>query len=70
MKIPKYIEEALRKRSKASVMLSKFDYIVTKFIEEHDIDVDEYDYNGGCEAIINPYESEERIKTAILNHKE
>ena len=70
MKIPKYIEEALRKRSKASVMLSKFDYIVTKFIEEHNIYVDEYDYNGGCEAIINPYESEERIKTAILNHNE
>ncbi len=70
MRIPKYIEEALRKRSKAAIKLSEFDFIVTKFIEEHDIDVDEFDYSGGCEMICNPYESEERVRTAILNHKE
>lgn len=69
MRIPKYIDEALRKRAKCAFRFLQYDDIVSKFIEKHDIDVNSEDYGGGVESITNPYESENAVRKAILAHK-
>lgn len=69
MKIPKYIDEALKKRSKAAVMFNKYDFIISTFIDKNNIDVDMADYHGGVESIINPTESEMAIREAVCEHK-
>lgn len=68
MKIPKYIDEALKKRTKAAIIVSKNDTIVTDFINKHNIDVNSEDYYGGVEMYVNPYESEDAIRQAIEDH--
>lgn len=68
MKIPKYIDEALRKRTSTACKLLVYDEIVTNFIDKHHIGVDFEDYDGGCEMFINPYDSEQAVRQAILNH--
>lgn len=70
MRIPKYIDEALRKRANAAFRFFQYDDIVSKFIEKHDIDVNSEDYGGGVESITNPYESENAVREAILAHEE
>lgn len=69
MRIPKYIDEALRKRANAAFRFLQYDDIVSKFIKKHDIDVNFEDYGGGVESIANPYESENAVREAILAHK-
>lgn len=68
MKIPKYIDEALRKRTSSACKLLAYDEIVMNFIDKYHIGVDFEDYNGGCEMFINPYDSEKAVRQAILNH--
>lgn len=70
MKIPKYIETALRRRVRASINFSLADRTLTDFIEKYNIKVDSEDYCGGVEAYINPTESAERIRQAIINKEE
>lgn len=67
MKIPKYIEKALDDRVKAADKLNSADLIISEFIEKHDINVEDYDYRDGVEAIVNPDASAERIREAIKN---
>ena len=66
MKIPKYIEKALERRKNAAYIWNNNDYIIGKFIEDNEIEVDSMDYFGGVEGIVNPYFSNERIRQAIL----
>ena len=68
MKIPKYVDEALKKRTKAAIIVSKNDAIITDFINKHNIDANSEDYCGGVEMYANPYESEDAIRQAIENH--
>ena len=69
MKIPKYINEALRKRANAAFRFRQYDDVVSKFIEQHNIDVNFEDYGGGVESIFDPYGSEKAVREAILAHK-
>ena len=68
MKIPKYIDEALKKRTRAAEEFNKYDWIVSRWIDEHGLedDIDTADYYGGVESIVNPRESEASIRLAIL----
>ena len=68
MKIPKYIDEALKKRTKAAEMFLSNDLIVSNWIAEHGLadDIDTCDFYGGVESLINSRESEQRIRSAIL----
>lgn len=68
MRIPKYIDEALKKRTRYARKLIECDNIVTDFIDKYHIGVDYEDYDGGCEMFFNPDESEEAVRQAILNH--
>lgn len=67
MKIPKYVEYALKMRCNLACKLDNVCKIVDKFIDENDIEVDYEDYHGGVEIYVNPHESCERIKEAIEN---
>ena len=67
MKVPKYIEEALRKRAEFADRFNHYDYVITNFINNNGIEAEEYDYCGGCESIVNPHSSSARIHEAILN---
>ena len=69
MKIPKYIDEALRLRTKFSVALMKYCYIVDEYLERNGIiDLcEDYDVLTGCEILANPYDSEDRIRAVIEN---
>lgn len=69
MKIPKYIDETLQKRTKVAYKLIEYDCVISEYIEKHNIPVDTADYRLGCEMIINPEESESNIRKAIINHK-
>ena len=67
MEIPKYIDVALRRRTKAAVSFNTNDYIISQWIDKNGLqdDVDLADYHGGCESIVNPYDAEMRIRKAI-----
>ena len=69
MQCPKYIREALEKRTKAANAWNKYDSIVSRYIQEHNLDqyIDSADFFGGVEGIVNPEESERRILEAIEN---
>ena len=69
MKIPKYIDETLQKRTKDTYKLIEYDCVISEYIEKHNIPVDTADYCLGCEMIMNPEESESNIRKAIINHK-
>lgn len=69
MQIPKYIEKALEQRVKAAEKFNETDYLISTWLDEKGIDVEIFDTHGGVEAIVNPDESAERIREAILNHK-
>ena len=68
MNIPIYINEALRKRTKAALQFMEYDYIVSKWISLNNLEdyVNSEDFHLGVEAIVNPKDSEERIREAIL----
>lgn len=68
MKIPKYIDRALMMRSKAACQFSKYDYIVSSWLSKNGFYdcVDSSDFHGGVESIVNPHDSEDRIREAIL----
>ena len=67
MKIPKFIDIALRRRTKAAVSFNTNDYIVSHWITKNGLenDIDTADFHGGVESIINPYSSEVNIRKAI-----
>lgn len=69
MRIPKYIDEALRKRANAAFRFLQHDVVVSKFIKQHNIDVDFEDYGGGVESICDPYGSEKAVREAIRAHE-
>lgn len=70
MKIPRYIEESLQIRANSASRVVDHDYIVSNFLEKHKIEVESADYFMGVEILGDPYGSCERIRQAILNHKE
>lgn len=69
MKIPLYIEQALKRREKAALALMSADYIITDYIDKHNIEVETYDYATGVEMYANPKESADRVRQAIAEHK-
>lgn len=66
MKCPKYIKKALDKRAKAAEVFIKQDGIIYDYLEKHKIDVMDYDILTGCESLVNPHSSSQRIYAAIL----
>lgn len=69
MKILKYIEEALRKRTNAAYKFINYDCIVAYFIEKNGIELDTMHYGLGCESLVNLDNSANAIREAILAHE-
>lgn len=67
MKIPKYIDEALKKRTKAAMRFTHYDFIISEWIEKNGLadDVDAASFHGGVESIVNPDVAEQNIRDAI-----
>ena len=68
MKIPKYIDDALKKRTKAAETFNHYDFIISRWIDKNGLydDIDTADFHGGVESIVNPDVSEQNIREAIL----
>lgn len=69
MKIPKYIDEALKKRTKAAEAFTEHDWTVSEWLDKNGIadNLDSEDFHGGVESVVNPRNSERRIREAILS---
>lgn len=65
MKIPKHIDEALRKRTKYACKLDDAMTIVDKWLDAQGIECENYDTHTGYEIYGNPFSSEQRIREAI-----
>lgn len=70
MKIPKYIDNYLDRRVKSAEQLMKYDWIITDWLDKYDIEVEDFDYCTGVEMYMNPVDSANRIRKAILNKKQ
>lgn len=69
MRIPKYIDEALRKRTNAAYKFMDYDCIVSDFVENNGIELAPMHYGLGCESLLNPDSSANAVREAILAHK-
>lgn len=65
VKVPKKIIDELERRTKAAYAWNDADYNISKWLDDHEIEVDTCDYHGGVEGIVNPRESAKRIIEAI-----
>lgn len=65
MKCPKYIKDLCYRRANAAGKFIGYDYKIYEWLEEHNIEVNSYDILTGCESIVNPYSSSDRIIKAI-----
>lgn len=69
MRVPKYIDEALRKRANAAYKFVDYDCIVSDFVENNGIELDPTHYGLGCESLLNPDSSANAVREAILAHE-
>ena len=70
MKIPKRIEALIDKRTKLASRLDDACGELDAWLDKNNIETESEDTHGGVEIFVNPYDSGQRIKEAILNHKE
>ena len=69
MKCPKYIQKALEKRANAACEFIKNDCIIVDWLKKNNLlgEVEDYDILTGCESIVNPGASSNRILRVIEN---
>lgn len=65
MKIPKYIDDALRMRTKYACLLDEKCGIVDEWLDKNKIECEGYDTHTGVEIYSNPFDSERRIRECI-----
>ena len=65
MKIPKKVEDMLKRRIKYARAVQQADYEVSSWLDKHEIEAEQYDTYGGVEIFGNPEASAERIREAI-----
>jgi len=65
MKIPKYIDDLLRKRTKLAKQLNDVCYELDVWLDQNDIDPDSSCWLTGVETYVNPDSSEREVRRAI-----
>lgn len=65
MKVLKYVEDIILSRCKAAERYIVYCDELAKFLRKHDIEIMDYDDTSGCESLINPRDSANRILEAI-----
>ena len=66
MQIPKRIEKLIEKRIKLAVQLDDVCNELDEWLDKHDIETEFEDSHDGVEIYVNPHDSGERVKDAIL----
>ena len=69
MKCPNYIRDLCYKRAKAASKFIDYDYKIYEWLEDHNVQVEDFDILTGCESIVNPYASSDRIIKAIEDYE-
>ena len=69
MKCPNYIRDLCYKRAKAASRFIDYDYKIYEWLEDHNVEVEDFDILTGCESIVNPYASSDRIIKAIEDYE-
>ena len=70
MKIPKYIDTTLKKRRRYASLLMDASCALDDWLIKNNIECEEYDICTGVEIYANPFDSEIRVREAILKHKD
>lgn len=65
MKIPKYIDNLLRKRTRLAKQLFNVCYELDVWLDKNDIDPDSACWKTGVEIYVNPDVSEREVRKAI-----
>lgn len=65
MKIPKYVDTALKRRTLYAEKLNDAMWIVDEFLDKNKIKCENYDTHTGVEIYYNPLDSERRIRECI-----
>ena len=71
MKCPKYIIALCKKRAEYVDKFLKCDCEIVEWLEKHNLlsEVEDYDILTGCESIVNPDASSQRIIEVIENYE-
>ena len=65
MKIPKYIDTLLKRRTKLAKELDDVCFALDTWLDKNDIEPDSSCYHTGVETYINPDSSEKEVRRAI-----
>ena len=65
MNIPKYIDKALKQRTRYAMLLNSASVTVNDFLEKHGIEPDEAAWLSGCMIYCEPYSAERIVRKAI-----
>ena len=65
MKIPKYIDRALRLRTKYACLLDDQCRVIDEWLERNRVECGYEDTHGGVELYVNPHDSESRVRECI-----
>lgn len=66
MKIPKCIDDLLKKRKKYAIAFLDADCKISEWIEKNGIDVPSEDYGAGARSLFEAEDSAETIRQCIL----
>lgn len=69
MKIPKYVERLIQKRENLANELDTVMHELDEWLDSHDIETSPEDTHEGAELYMNPEDSANRIRQAILNKR-
>ncbi len=65
MKIPKYVDELLKKRTRLACQLDDVCIKIDKWLDDNQIEPDSSCYHTGVETYVNPHTSEREVRRAI-----
>lgn len=65
MKIPKYVDKLLKKRTRLACQLSYVCWKVDKWLDENGVEPDSSCYHTGVKTYVNPNASEREVRRAI-----
>ena len=66
MQLLKTVDKLISRREKLAYQLSEVSLELDEWIKKNEVEIEEYDKPGGAEMFVNPTDSANRIRTAIL----
>lgn len=69
MKIPKYVNELLKRRTKLASKLIDVSFELDEWLKKNDVEPPDEDWCDGVEIYANPYAAEKSVRKAIEEKK-